>query len=59
MYKEVIVNIINDEWVELPEQFIVELIPSSIAAIDPINTALVTIVDDDSKYWFTNDIIIY
>ena len=49
MYKEVIVNIVDDEWVELPEQFIVQLIPSSIAAIDPIDTALVTIMDDDSK----------
>ena len=59
MYKEVIVNIVNDEWVELPEQFIVQLIPSSIAAIDPIDTALVTIMDDDSKYWLINNIVIF
>lgn len=59
MYKEVIVNIVNDEWVELPEQFIVQLIPSSIAAIDPIDTALVTIMDDDSKYLLINNIVIF
>ena len=47
IHKDVIVNIINDEWVEPTEQFIVQL--KSMDDMSIIRKTTVTIKDDDSK----------
>ena len=48
-YKQVTIIINNDEWVEPPEQFIVRLVSSvEVVVLAPFQTALITIMDDDS-----------
>ena len=57
IHKDVIVNIINDECVEPPEQFMVQL--KSMDDMSIIRKATVTIKDDDSKCVMVNVIMFY